>query len=116
MRQKPEPRGPDKPATRQHQLSLTYSVGDWVWAKSAGHNARRILARVESASPIAGTGYGDVWLVRCYYSANKRIARPGSGWSAVSEHRPIVSSLNASEVANLRNAGVIPPAGSQVLP
>lgn len=98
----------------QQQLALTYSVGDWVWAKANGHNHRRILARVESTESIR-TELGEAWLVRCYYSAQKRVAR--SGWSTSMEHRRVEGALNPAEVSDLRKAGIIPPAGgSQVLP
>ncbi len=96
---------------KQQQLSLTYSVGDWVWAKALGNNKRRILARVESAQPIP-TADGDAWLVRCYYSAEKRIAR--AGWGGA-EHRRVAEAVNVAEVVELRKRGIIPPAGS-VLP
>jgi hypothetical protein len=99
---------------KQTELALTYSVGDWVWGKAGGpNNPRRLLARIESAQPIK-TELGEAWLVRCYYSAERRIARPG--WSTTVEHRRVDRALNAAEVAKLRNDSVIPHAGSEVLP
>jgi len=100
-------------AKGQQQLQLTYSVGDWVWVKAHGNNLRQMLARIESATPIAGDG-GEVHFVRCYYSPNKRAAR--AGWAAQGEHRKVIAALNPGEVANLRRQGIIPPAGSEVLP
>jgi len=102
-----------KPA-KQGELALTYSVGDWVWAKAFGpNNLRRFLGRIESAQPIK-TEQGDVWLMRCYYTAAKRVAR--AGWSTSIEHRRVERALNPTEVVKLRNDGVIPHAGSEVLP
>jgi hypothetical protein len=99
---------------KQTELALTYSVGDWVWCKGAGpNNQRRLLARVESVQSIR-TAFGEAWPVRCYYTAEKRVARPG--WSKTIEHRRIERALNAAEVVKLRNDGVIPHAGSEVLP
>jgi hypothetical protein len=92
----------------QQQLALTYSVGEWVWAKANGHNNRRILARIESTQSLR-TELGEAWLVRCYYSAQKRIAR--SGWSTSMEHRRVESRLNSAEVADLEKGGIIPAGG-----
>ena len=104
---------------KQQQLQLTYSVGDWVFAKTNWGKLPRLLARVESAIPIE-TAAGDAWLVRVYYSKNRK-ARPPKrprgvvGWSKVLEHRHIDRALNPAEIADHRNAGIIPPAGSTVL-
>lgn len=114
---------------RKQQLELgddpsfgpTYSVGDWVFCTTRWGKAPRLLARVESATPIESVN-GDLWCVRCYYSKQRK-ARPFKGpippqlgWSKHVEHRHIDRALNPAEIADLRNNGIIPHAGSAVLP
>jgi hypothetical protein len=99
------------PAPKQQQLALTYSVGDWVWAKSGWTPRQKLPARIESAQSIR-TELGEVWLVRCYYSPKKRIAK--HGWSKTSEHRRVECALNQAEIVHLRQVGIIPPAGSDL--
>lgn len=118
---------PAQAKPKQTELALTYSVGDWVWAKWHGRTSANHVARIESAQPVKFLG-GEAWLVRCYYSPHKRVARARAGasgltgripktgtarggWSAAIEHRQIERALNPAEVADLRNAGVIPVAG-----
>lgn len=117
-----KPAAASKPP-KQTQLQLTYSVGDWVFAKTNWGKLPRLLARIESATPIA-TANGDCWLVRVYYSRNRkalsapsrRKVAPIVGWSPILEHRHIDRALNPAEIVDMRNAGIIPPAGSAVLP
>lgn len=112
-------------APAQQQLQLTYSVGDWVlcrtnWGGGASKSGAKLLGRIESATPIENAE-GDVWLVRCYYSRDRKVRSPHAGvlrigWQKHTEHRHVDRALNPAEIADLRRAGVIPPAGSAVLP
>jgi hypothetical protein len=100
-------------AAKQAELALlSYSVGDWVWAKCHGKsNPRVFLARIESATPIRAANR-DRWLVRCYRSADGAVHfyAAARGWQRA-EHREVSHPLNAKEVAEHRKAGVIPPLG-----
>lgn len=89
---------------------VSYSVGDWVWAKGHGKNERLFrgkgerlfLARIESATPIR-TVHGEEYAVRIY--------RARRGWQLQVEHRFIKCALNPAEVAHNRKLGLIPPSG-----
>jgi hypothetical protein len=98
---------------KQAELSLlSFSVGDWVWAKCHGKsNPRLFLARIESVTPIRAANR-DLWLVRCYRSADGAVHFYASarGWQRA-EHREVTRALNAKEVADHRKAGVIPELG-----
>lgn len=100
-------------AKQQQQLQLTYSVGDWVFVRVSWSSRARFLARVESATPIEGAA-GDVWLVRCYYSPDRHMSI--RGWAKHLEHRHVDCALNPAQIAEHRKAGIIPAAGSSVLP
>jgi hypothetical protein len=121
-KQKPKAKGqkPAKPPVR-----VTYSVGDWVWARRGGaSNPRRRLARIESAVPLPGRR-GDLWLVRIYIASRDRTRAPlashkgerqrlpprGGHWSAGAEKRYVHEALKPGEVAEFRRLGIIPPAG-----
>jgi hypothetical protein len=115
----------EKAPPPQRQLQLTYSVGDWVlcrtrWGGGPSKSGAKLVARVESATRIEGAD-GELWVVRCYYSPDRKMrsAVPGVplvGWGKHIEHRHIDRALNPAEIADLRRAGIIPPAGSAVLP
>jgi len=104
-------RPPDRP--KQQQLQLTYSVGYLVFVPAGWTPRGRLLARVESATPIE-TIDGSVWLCRTY--TQRRQIKGRGHWSSTLSHRKVERALSSAEIANLRSAGVVPHAGSEVQP
>jgi hypothetical protein len=80
---------------------LTYSVGDYVWARWG--NGRSVqLGRVVLAAPVSFyNGVAEWFYVQIFWPRS-------SVWREIGTHRRIARALIPSEISQLRDAGVIP--------
>jgi hypothetical protein len=84
---------------------LTWSVGDFVWAKF-GQTRGIQLGRVVSPHPVAFQNVDslrDWWELQIFSSTHQR-------WVERTTFRRVLRTLTLSELAHLRDAGIIPEA------